>query len=67
MSEEILNLEHNRRILLEKALARAPDQRAAARLLGVSVRTLARMIDRAGLQYDYITKTYTSKHEHPIR
>jgi len=58
--DEILNLEHHRRLMLEKALARAPDQRAAARMLGVSLRTLARMLDRYDLQFDRITKTYIS-------
>ena len=65
--EEILNLDHHRRLLLEKALARAPDQKAVARMLGVSVRTVARMLDRYNFQYDYTTKTYISRHEHTVR
>lgn len=56
--DEVLNLEHNRRVLVMKAIEKQKRQEDAAKLLGVSMRTLARDCKR------YNFKTKLSKNQH---
>jgi hypothetical protein len=45
MEDEILNIQYHVKILLAKALSRAPRRKDAAALLGISLRTLTRYIN----------------------
>jgi len=49
----ILNIDHHRRILLEKALQKARNRAHAGQLLGVSERTVGRMKQRYGIKWDW--------------
>jgi transposase len=56
--EENLNLEHNRRRLFIKALALTNCEKGASELLGVSIRTIARLKGRYRIKYDATAGKY---------
>ena len=71
--DEILNIDHHRRILILKALNKAPTYKQAAKLLGISERHIYRWIDQYGIvQVDgtYMTreqnKSINPQYEHVL-
>lgn len=71
-AEEVLNIDHHTRILVEKALIRCNSLEHAAVLLGVSTRTLYRYRKRFGIWRDPLTgEVYFPKnsirYEHLVR
>jgi hypothetical protein len=72
MSDEILNIDHHTRILVEKALIRCNSLEHAAVLLGISTRTLYRYRVRYGLWNipapgKFLTTTKPTQYEHSVR
>lgn len=61
MADEILNIDHHRRILILKALNKAPTVKRAAKLLGISERHIYRWMDRFDIIL--VDETYTTEEQ----